>query len=588
VQPGKTLALVGGNITLNGGVLTAPGGKIELGSVNNELVSINPTSEGFTLSYEGLKNFQDIQLSQKALIDTSGIGAGSIQLKGANISLTNGSTILIQNQGLQPSGDINLMASGLVDVSGTSSDGTIPTGIVSETLRGNGSNIEVSAKGVILENGAQLLARTFRNGQGGSLTINASDSIQVLGSSSTPPLIPSNIVTATFGTGNGGALSLSTQNLTIQRGAEAITGTFGAGRGGDLNVSSSNSINLSGYVPNTSTLSSSLLTETNGSGNGGDFVLQIKNLTLQEGAVLGSLTFQSGLGGNTTVNADKIEVVGNNPTSFLPSVINAATFGSGGGGDLTISTSQLVVTNGGRVDTTTLANGKAGNLTINASNFVDISGTVSGSVNPSLIDSSGNILDQKLQQLYHLPPKPSGDSGNLTISTRKLSVTNGANVSVQNQGLGKAGTLTVNATFLTLDRGGSLTSATSSNDGGNIFLNAQNLQLRRNSLITATAAGSGNGGNINLKTDTLVALENSGITANAFKGRGGNIQITTQGIFRSPDSAFTASSKFGISGTIQINTLGINPNHGLVTLPVVSCYASKFLKQPKLGAGFSV
>lgn len=560
VRPGKTLALVGGNVILNGGILTAPGGKIELGSVNNEMVSINQTSQGSTLSYEGLKNFQDIQLSQKALIDTSGVSAGSIQLKGANISLTNGSIILIQNQGSKPSGTINLIASGLVDLNGTSSDGTISTGIVSETLGGNGSNIGVSAKSLILENGAQLVARTFRTGQGGSLTINTSDSIQVLGSSSHPPLIPSSIVTATFGTGNGGTLNLSTQNLTIQKGAIAIAGTFGAGKGGDLNVSSSNSINLSGYIPNTSTVSSSLLTETNGFGNGGNFVLQTKNLTLQEGAVLGSLTFQSGLGGNTIVNAGKIEVTGNNPASFLPSVINAATFGSGNGGNLTISTSQLVVAAGGRVDTTTLANGKAGNLTINASDFVDISGTVPGSVNPSLIDSSGNILDEKLQQFYHLPPKPSGDSGDLNISTRKLSVTNGANVSVQNQGSGKAGTLTVNATSLTLDRGGSLTATTTTRDGGNIKLNAGNILLRHAGNVSATAGNNGNGGNITIDTGTLTLLEKSNITANAFEGRGGNIQIAAQGIFRSPNSNITASSKLGINGTVRINTLDTNPN----------------------------
>lgn len=568
VRPGKTLALVGGDISLNGGVLTAPGGRIELGSVNNQLVNINLTARGFNLSYTGSNNLQDIRLTQKSLIDTSGVIAGSIQLKGNNLSLTDGSTVLIQNQGLLPAGDINLTAGGTVLLSGTSLDKTISTGVVSETLGGTGSDISISTKDLVLDNGAQLLARTFRAGQGGSLTVNTSSSIQVLGFSLAPlPLIiPSNIVAATFGTGNGGSLNLATQNLSVQRGAQVIAATFGAGRGGDLNINSFNSINLSGYISKTSRSSSSLLAETNGIGNGGNLILKTKNLTLQEGAVLGTLTFQSGLGGNATVNADEIEVNGNNPTSFVPSVINAATFGSGNGGDLVINTAQLLVTNGGRIDTSTLANGKAGNLTISASDSVSLSGTVPGSVNPSLIDSSANILDKNLQLLYHLPPKPSSDSGDLTISTRNLSVLNGANVSVQNQGSGKAGTLTVAVTSLTLDQGGALTASTTTRDGGNINIITKDILLRHAGSISATAGNNGNGGNITIKANTLVALENSLISANAYQGRGGNIQINTQGIFLSPDSDITASSQFGINGTVRIITLGFDAKNALAPL----------------------
>jgi large exoprotein involved in heme utilization and adhesion len=93
--------------------------------------------------------------------------------------------------------------------------------------------------------------------------------------------------------------------------------------------------------------------------------------------------------------------------------------------------------------------------------------------------------------------------------------------------------------------------------------------------MTATADGTGNGGNITLSAPIVAGFENSDIVANAVRGRGGNIQITTQGIFGlkfrpqlTPESDITASSEFGVNGTVDINNFGVDPNSGLIELPV--------------------
>jgi len=130
-----------------------------------------------------------------------------------------------------------------------------------------------------------------------------------------------------------------------------------------------------------------------------------------------------------------------------------------------------------------------------------------------------------------------------------------------------------------LNNGGFLSANTNGGEGGSIFLNAQNLQIRHSSLFTAAAQGSGNGGNISINTGTLAALENSFISADAVKGRGGNIQINAQGLFQSPDSKFTASSNFGVNGTVQVNTLVNNSTLGLVRLPIVPVDAAKLIAQ---------
>jgi large exoprotein involved in heme utilization and adhesion len=96
-------------------------------------------------------------------------------------------------------------------------------------------------------------------------------------------------------------------------------------------------------------------------------------------------------------------------------------------------------------------------------------------------------------------------------------------------------------------------------------------------LISSESGGTGNGGNITINAPLVIAVpsENSDIIANAVTGRGGNIQITTQSLFGlkynsqlTPESDITASSQFGVNGTVQINNIGINPNNGLIQLPV--------------------
>ncbi len=585
VQPGKTLAFVGGSITLQGGILTAEEGRIELGSVENGIVGINPTSSGWTLGYQGAQNFQNIQMSQQALVNASGAGGGSIQLQGAGITLTDGSVVLIQNQGIRPSGSINVNAFKFLELNGTSPDGTIPTGLVNETLGGDGGDIGISTKSFLIGNGAQVLARTYSNAKGGNLTVNASDFTQLIGSSSGFPQVPSNIVTATYGSGNGGNLKLSTGSLIIQGGAEIVTATYSAARGGDLTVNASEFTQLLGYLPGSFQFGapqfpSAILTATSSSGNGGNLTLSTGSLTAKDGGAVGSLANGSGTGGDVIINANNsVEIVGVVPNVFSPSILQAQTFSSGDAGRLTINTPKLVVRDGGGVSTSTLTSGKAGNLDINASDFVEVSGTAPDTVTPSFIISSGNKVNESLQRIYKLPPVPSGPSGNVTIKTPQLKIANGGLVSVRNYGTGRAGTLEVTANSVRIERAG-ITASTAGGEGGNITLNIQDsLLVRDNSQISAEASGTGNGGNITVGTSILAALKNSNITANAFEGRGGNIQIRTQGLFRSPNSDITASSQLGINGTVEINTPDVDLSSGLVKLPAELVDASNQIAQ---------
>ncbi|PSB56473.1 filamentous hemagglutinin, partial [Chroococcidiopsis cubana CCALA 043] len=504
VELGKTLALVGGDLSLDGGIAAAEGGSVALGSVASGEVSLIQTSTGWSLDYQGVKNFKDIHLSRQALVDASGAGGGSIQLQGGRVTLADGSLVLIQNRGIQPAGNISVNATESLEESGTASNSSTPSSLFSETVGlGNGADISVSTKRLSLQGGGRIYTKTFTPAKAGNITVLASDSLQLNGFSPVNPLIMSAISTFALGTGNTGSVQISTGKLTALDGGYVSSTTYGSGTGGDVSIDAS----------------------------------------------------------------DSIQLIGANLKVFAPSVIGASTFSTGKAGNVTINTPSLEVLDGGRVNASTLASGAAGSVTINASNSVKVSGITPGSRNPSLIDSSANIVDEITRPFLGAPPVPSGTSGDVTIKTKRLNVSNSGQVSVRNDGLGNAGKLQIEASSIELDNQGGITAATASGEGGNIFLNSQNLQLRDGSSISATAGlerGGGNGGNITIDTDTLAALNGSSITANAFTGRGGNIRISTAGIFQSPDSIFDASSQFGVDGTVEVRNLGLEPDEALV------------------------
>ncbi|MGL5078967.1 MAG: filamentous hemagglutinin N-terminal domain-containing protein, partial [Waterburya sp.] len=129
VREGRTLGLIGGNININGGNLTATGGKIELGSIAAGTVNLNSLSQDWQLSYENVPTFQNINMSQKALADASGIKGGSIQIQGKEVLIENGSAILIQNQSNQESGDLIVNASESLKIDGTTTNGELSSGL---------------------------------------------------------------------------------------------------------------------------------------------------------------------------------------------------------------------------------------------------------------------------------------------------------------------------------------------------------------------------------------------------------------------------------------------------------------------------
>ncbi|WP_051469916.1 two-partner secretion domain-containing protein [Fischerella sp. PCC 9605] len=479
VQPGKTLALVGGNVTLEGGNLIADGGRIEVGSVgSSSLVSITPVAKGWQLGYAGVPSFQDISLSKKASIDTSSdAAAGEIQVRGRNIKVTDGSAIFAFT-GSQPGGTLSINASDTLEVTGISTNNSVPSTIYSAVYpngTGSGSDLIIQTGRLIAQGGSQTGADTFGVGSAGNVIINASESVEIKGDvvitgissegevkDFTVPTAIGTILQADS-TGSGAQLTLETQQLKIEDGGALITGTLGEGEAATLKVKASESTELIG-----------------------------------EGSAISSLTDIS----------------------------------SGDGGTIILETPRLLIRDGAEI-------------------------TVSG--------------------------KGDGDAGELRVTSRSIRLENGL---VLENGLKK--------------RKGIAATANSGN-GGDIYLDVQDYLLMGGESIISASAVDGNGGNIFINNLTnyrgfIIARpsQNSDITANAGTGQGGRVDIKSNGIFglvprsrqdlerllntTNPDELdpinlltndITAISQQNpsLSGTVTINTPDVDPSQGLTELP---------------------
>ncbi len=557
VPTGKTLALVGGDVILDGGLMSVDQGRIEVGGVGKSgEVKIIPTNDdGFTLNYDQVQNFANISLINAAKINPTEQKIKNIEIQGKNLTINDTSSIVTVTPDSNTGGNIDIKTTESLKMQGDSY-------IITETDgSGKAGDININTQNLLLENGAQIGAISTSEGQGGNLTVKA-DTIQIFGVSQTDPnnIQFTQLFAQTLGTGNGGNLTVITNNLLLQDGGQLNISSFGDGQGGILDITAK-SVQLIGTF-NNGQFSSGLLANAQSTGSGGKLILNTENLTIENGAQIATVVFDEGQGGDMNINVSKlINISGTTDNEIIPSGIFATTRSSGNAGNLTINTPQLIITNGGQVGASTRSSGKGGNLNITATQSLDI---------------SGKSNQGKLFSVLSVRSFAGGDAGNLIINSPIINISDEAIVTAQGLGLGNAGTLTIKSNFLTINNKGVITASTNSGEGGNIDLNVNNLLLMRNqSLISATAGGSGNGGNIKIKAPFLIAIdpENSDIFANAFKGRGGHIDITTNGIFGlefrakpTPLSDITASSEFGLNGTVQINTPGVDPTQGIVQL----------------------
>ncbi len=179
VKPGKTLALVGGDVNLDGGVLTARNGRVELaGLATTGTVGLNIDDNNFRLSFpEGVQR-ANVSFINQAFVDvTADEGGGSIAVNARNLNILGGSSLLagINSAGTR-AGDITLNATDKMTIADSFVFNDVGNGFSQAT--GNSGTININTGSLSLNN-AQVSSSTYGVGNAGGVFVQANNSVDI-------------------------------------------------------------------------------------------------------------------------------------------------------------------------------------------------------------------------------------------------------------------------------------------------------------------------------------------------------------------------------------------------------------------------
>ncbi len=531
VSLGKTLSVVGGDapflgelesgLKITGSTLRALGGKVQIVSAASAgEVVFDPN-----LSISTGMRLGKIDISGNSLIDvnsplTGPIGSGTVVIRGGSVMVdgpkspfnltirANNATnvdgaslgidlqatddlviadrvlLLTETSGNGNAGGISLMANTLkIDNSlvRSRSLGGGQGGTISATASGSVGSIDI--RGPCNMNSCGILTQASGVGDAGDVTLNAHTlSLSGVNISSRTDGAPENAAA------RGGDIELKVGDLSVEGGA-TIQSTRGnsLGRGGDVTVPAANSVTLSGR-------GSGIFVDDQGTkpnrGRPGDVWLDVRTLSLKDGAVIQSGTPVT-TGGNVTVTArDSVIISGGSGISSQafdhdagrvriskPSTlivdngfIDTSTRGGGAAGDISVEVGSLTLAGGAQIASSSLdpqTTGRGGSVSITADNSVSISGRSSTGIGgvPFSHDASSGLFSTA---------EGKAPAGEVRLSAQTLTMSDGGKISVSTTGSAPAAV------------------------AGNIAVNVGTVALTGGAIIDSSTAGAAHGGTVAL------------------------------------------------------------------------------------------
>ncbi|MBP5977337.1 filamentous hemagglutinin N-terminal domain-containing protein [Brasilonema sp. CT11] len=252
VQPGRTLALVGGDVGLDGGSLNAPGGRVELAGVAGPgAVGLFVDGNGLRLSFSDTVARANVYLDNRAEVNVRASGGGSIAINAQNLNLTQGSKL---KAGIAPglglgdtkAGNIEINSTGNVSFNG---EGSGAYNQLESNAIGNAGNINVTAGSLSVTNGGQLNTSTEGQGNAGNVNVNARDTVSFVGEG--PNNISSRVYSRVEKTsvGQGGDIYIKTGSLSVSDGAFLSAITLGIGDAGNVTIDARDTVSFVGMGP---------------------------------------------------------------------------------------------------------------------------------------------------------------------------------------------------------------------------------------------------------------------------------------------------------------------------------------------------
>jgi filamentous hemagglutinin family protein len=393
VPNGRSLLLLGGDVNLAGGGVNASEGRVELGAIaGTGVVGLSLDDNSLRLNFPTTFDRANISLTNGATVNTSGEGGGSVQLWGSRILISGGSQVAAFTQGAKPGGNLTVNASESLDIIGL-----IPYGNLSTVQDGGGISSETFG---------------FGNGSAGELSVNTSESVEVAGRDNSTGS-NSFLSSSTGSAGPAGNLTVDTKKLIIRDGgvlsAESLIASENgqvfpvSGEAGNLTINASDSVELirEGLI----------FTGTQSPGNAGNLTINTGKLLLQDASAIVSQSDSSGNAGNITVRARSIDLKNQ-------SRLDATTTASQGG-NITLQVQDFLLLRQGSLISTTAgtaqAGGNGGNITFNG-DFIVAVPKENSNISANAFSGSGGNIRITTQGLFGIEPRASATTGLSSIT----------------------------------------------------------------------------------------------------------------------------------------------------------------------------
>ncbi|GAB4460461.1 MAG: hypothetical protein OHK0037_07760 [Elainellaceae cyanobacterium] len=518
----------GGNIEINtGSLFLTNGAELQAGTEgrgNAGEVIINARDR---ISLDGSNIFTDVGEETLALDDSIRLRGGNIRINTGSLFMTNTAQLQADTDGQGDAGSVMINARDRVSLDGGGTSIFTNVGkdtlVLDDTIQLRAGDIRITSGTLTVTNGAQLQSDTTGQGDAGSVIVRATGDVTFQGRSANGSL-PSSAFSrvGAGGQGRGGNIDIRSRNLSVLHGAQLFSGTLGKGDSGDIVINATGRVRFAGTGPNGRVSVAFSNVEGNAVGDGGDIRIYANRLELADGAQFVASTGAQGNAGDVVIRVgDRISLDGDGTAIF--SSVGADTLALADdvrlrGGAIDIETGSLFLTNGASLVASTAGRGNAGRVTIRASDRVSLRGTET-----SIFSNvqSGAI----------------GRGGTVRIQTGSLSIRQGGQLVANTDGQGNAGNIRIIATGnvrltgFTNETGRSSGLFTNTRPGaqgrgGEIFIQADRLQLRNGAAVYAVSENNRRGGSIRLSVNEFEATGGGQVIASALRqGRAGSITL---------------------------------------------------------------
>lgn len=517
----------------------ANGGRIEIEGRNVQVdgAGILTATVGFGTGDAGqvaITATEDLTIANAALINSSSSTegrAGTITLRGRNVSIENQSFVLSNTEFSGDAGDIQIIATDRLgldtsDVLSLSKSGT-----------GNGGSIRLEA-GRLVMGDSSVSSDTQTSGRAGTITVRAGQ-IEMDGRNREFTGISS----STLGDGDAGSVTIDAQSLTLRNGA---------------------------YLASDSVLGGAL-------GNAGPITIRTGDLSLLRGSGITTQALR-GKGGNISITATGNVTLASEPGLY--SAILAAANGEGDAGNVTLNVGGTLRLNGSTISSDTFGEGNAGQLTVKANTLVLADGGDRPSAITSSTDSLGDagavsieakeITMAPLSQIRSVTTNDAdGNAKSVTILADSVTLGRDAIITTATLGRGDAGEVSIATKSLLVD-GGEVSSSAgldSSGVAGNVTIAATDVTLVNGGALTTLSANTNKAGVLRVTAtgQVIVDGERSTISSSNIaddRGDAGEVFLTAGGIRLANGGSVSTNSIAGAAGDIDIRV----PRPGLVIL----------------------